>query len=130
LTWEVYQEEMLPFWLYVTKGYGITVDDINWMCPADLEPYAKAHMMELKEKDMYIHAVYGNYAISSFITSFDICLNGKKAKTEYIKDLITNQRNAELTEEEKQKEVDLFFAKHKSARMAWNQRHHKDDSAL
>lgn len=35
----------------VTKGYGFTVNDIDWSCPADLEPYAKAHNEETKEKD-------------------------------------------------------------------------------
>ena len=29
----------------VTKGYGFTVDDIDWSCPSELEPYAKAHNM-------------------------------------------------------------------------------------
>lgn len=30
----------------VTKGYGFTVDDIDWSSPADLKPYEKAKVME------------------------------------------------------------------------------------
>lgn len=36
----------------MTKGYGFTVKDIDWSCPADLEPYAKAYRIKRNEKDM------------------------------------------------------------------------------
>lgn len=32
--------------IWVTKGYGFTVDDIDWLCPADLEPYENAKKIE------------------------------------------------------------------------------------
>ncbi len=69
----------------VTKGYGFTVDDIDWSCPADLEPYAKARKVEVMENDRIIHAVCGNYVLSAVSVAVEHCLAGKKAKSEYIK---------------------------------------------
>ena len=42
----MYCEEIRPYWLLVTKGYGLSVNDIDWSSPADLEPYAKAKRIE------------------------------------------------------------------------------------
>lgn len=68
----------------VTKGYGFTVDDIDWSCPADLEPYAKAHKLEVMENDSIIHAVCGNYVLSAVSVAVEHCLAGRKAKSKYI----------------------------------------------
>lgn len=37
----------------VTKGYGFTVEDIDWSCPADLEPYSKVYYLKRNEKDVF-----------------------------------------------------------------------------
>ncbi len=68
----------------VTKGYGLTVHDIDWSCPADLEPYAKAHNLEVKENDAIIHAVCGSYVLSAVSVAIEHRLAGKKAKSKYI----------------------------------------------
>ena len=36
----------------VTKGYGFSVDDIDWSSPSDLEPYGKAKQIEENAKDI------------------------------------------------------------------------------
>lgn len=69
----------------VTKGYGFTVDDIDWSCPTDLEPYAKAHKIEQREADNMAWIQCGNYLLSAFSVALEHCLAGKKAKSEYIK---------------------------------------------
>ena len=113
----------------VTKGYGLTVNDIDWSCPADLEPYADAHRLEMVERDNYIYSVFGNYAISAF--AFAIEHNfAKNPKSEYISKPIlsfSNVENKELSESEKQKEIDLFFAAERARKINWK-RNHKDDS--
>lgn len=69
----------------VTKGYGFSIDDIDWACPADLEPYAQAHKMEQKENDSMAWLYCGNYVLSAISVALEHCLAGSKAKSEYIK---------------------------------------------
>lgn len=84
----------------VTKGYGFTVDDIDWSCPADLEPYAKAHKMEVMENDSIVHAICGSYVLSAVSVAVEHCLAGRKAKSEYIKEPVMSKlfENDGLTE--------------------------------
>lgn len=69
----------------VTKGYGWTVEMIDWACPADLEPYEKAYQLERKSIDSYTYSAVGGYGISALVFAIEHCLSGKKAKSEYIK---------------------------------------------
>lgn len=86
----------------VTKGYGLTVHDIDMSCPADLEPYAKAYKLEQENMDTLMWAWWGNYGFSATITAVERCLAGKKSKMEYLNKPISqrNQDNKELTEDE------------------------------
>lgn len=70
----------------VTKGYGLTIDEIDWSCPADLEPYAKAHNMEIKEHDsvMHVMGLYNKLAFEVVMAHFGANLNGKRSKEKYI----------------------------------------------
>lgn len=98
----------------ITKGYGFTVDDIDWSCPADLEPYAKAHNIELKEKDNMMYAWYGEYALSACYVAIDRALHGKKSKAEYVKKTfmqMAEEDSQEMTEEKKKKMRELFVAR-------------------
>ena len=87
----------------VTKGYGFTVDDIDWMSPSDLKPYEKAHKLEMVEQDNLIYTWCGNYIMSAVSVAIEHCLAGKKAKLEYLKEPTLKKafEDAELTEEEK-----------------------------
>lgn len=38
--------------MLATKGYGFSIDDIDWSCPADMEPYLKVYQLKMNEKDM------------------------------------------------------------------------------
>lgn len=101
----------------VTKGYGFTVDDIDWSCPADLEPYAKAYKLRLKEKDTF-NWYLGQYFMSALDAT--ICNNGlwrkKGAKPHnYIEKPIMCETeewktdNKPLTEEEKKRKTEQLF---------------------
>ena len=85
----------------VTKGYGFTVEDIDWSSPSDLEPYGKAHKLEITEKDSIFHAVCGSYVLSAVSVAIEHCLSGQKAKSEYIKEpMNTEDMKVELGENE------------------------------
>lgn len=84
----------------------MTVDDIDWSCPADLEPYAKAHNMEIVEQDNLMWAWWGNYGLSAVSVAVEHNLAGQKAKSEYIKNPVlqeytksSNNSNKESNEE-------------------------------
>ena len=57
----------------VTKGYGLTVHDIDMSCPADLEPYAKAYKLEQDNMDALMWAWWGNYGFSATLTAVERC---------------------------------------------------------
>lgn len=121
---------MLPYYLICTKGYGFTVEDINWGCPKDFEPYIDAHNALLKKQDeqMWRMGLYVNNAVA---VAVDHCLHGRKSVSEYLKvPLMQLQQEAKksrgtLTEEEKQKEVDQFFARERARRINWKRAHGK-----
>lgn len=110
----------------VTKGYGLTVEDIDSSCPSDLEPYAEAYRLEMVERDNYIYSVFGNYAISA--VAFAIEHNfAKNPKSEYMKNPMLSLDN--ISNREMSEEVDLFFAQENARKVNWKRnKHSKDDS--
>jgi len=98
----------------VTKGYGLTVEDIDWSCPADLEPYAKAHNLALQEQDGMVYAFCGSYVLSAVAVAVERCLAGKKSRLRYVEKPMLREmeeKNKPMTEEELQKQRELFLAK-------------------
>ncbi len=100
--------------MLATKGYGLSVDDIDWSSPADMEPYLKAHKEELKEKD-YLAWLSNQYTLSAVSVAVEHCLAGRKAKSKYIEKPIMQeieekqQENKPLTEEEKKRQTEQLF---------------------
>ena len=95
----------------VTKGYGLTVDDIDWSCPADLEPYAKAHKLEIQENDSIIHAACGSYVLSAVSVAVEHCLAGRKAKSKYIDKPIMSELEEKSSYKESSEEIAVFEMK-------------------
>lgn len=109
--------------MLATKGYGFSVEDIDWSSPADMKPYLKAHKEELREKDT-LNWYLGQYVMSALDST--VCNSwpwrGKNSQPHsYIKKPIlkTQEMDSELTEDEQQKAVDLFFAKENARRINW-----------
>lgn len=91
----------------VTKGYGFSVDDIDWSCPADLDPYAKAYKLQIQHQDAQLHTM-GLYALSAISVAIEHNFAGKKAKSKYIEEPFLSKvfDDEGLTEEEKiEKEI-------------------------
>lgn len=53
----------------VTKGYGLTVDDIDQSCPTDLEPYAIAYKEQMNVSDAQNWQL-GQYILASIESVF------------------------------------------------------------
>ena len=82
-------------------------------CPKELEPYDKAHIKSIEEKDRLMHMWFGNYALSAFGVVLDHCIS-KNAKSEYIKKPITimaKEENRGISEDELKRQRELFVAK-------------------
>ena len=92
---------------------GVTYERFMDSCPKQLEPYVKAHNNKIMEEDYLQHLWFGNYGLSALIVAIDRCFRGKKSKFEYIKEPILSKtfENDGLTEEEIQKQRELFVAK-------------------
>lgn len=56
----------------VTKGYGLTIDDIDWSCPADLEPYSQAFAMRENLKDTK------NWQLGQYVAEAISCVFSKE----------------------------------------------------
>ncbi len=99
------------------------MEDIDWSCPADLEPYAKAHNLALQEHDSMVYAFCGSYVLSAVAVAVERCLAGSKANLKYMEKPMLQEmeeKNKPMTEEDKQRAVDLFFAKENARRVNWN----------
>ena len=92
---------------------GVTYERFMDSCPKELDPYVKAHNNKVMEEDYLQHLWWGNYGLSALIVAIDRCFRGKKSKFEYIKEPILSKtfENDVLTEEEIQKQRELFVAK-------------------
>lgn len=69
--------------------------DIDWSCPTDLHPYELAYELEDQKRENDIWRWCRDYFISAMTYSIEHCLNGKKAKTEYIKHAADRYRKEE-----------------------------------
>lgn len=61
----------------VSKGYGLTVSEIDSSCPADLQPYADAYILERKQRDTEAWMQWGAYGLSAVGTAIERNLAGK-----------------------------------------------------
>ena len=95
----------------VTKGYGLSLHDIDWSCPSELEPYAKAHSMERKEKESLVQAWVGSYGINAFVVALDKVMNGRKSTAKYTETTLiakAEEENRPLTQEEIERQRAIF----------------------
>lgn len=80
--------------------------------PRIISVWGKAYKAARRNENAFIHSWIGNYGISALTVAIDHCFNGRKARSEYVKEPI---ELFEKTEEEKQQEVITA----RQAFMAW-----------
>lgn len=96
-------------WLRYTKGYGLTVKDIDSSCPTDLEPYAKAYGQEMKQRDREMWMWWGNYGLQATAVAIDHCLNGRNAQSKYTEKPALEEIDLANNEEELNKKRKAFL---------------------
>lgn len=83
-------------------------------CPKELEPYDIAHKKQLEEQDLLQHLWWGSYGLSALGVAIEHCLAGRKAKSKYVDKPILKEienQNKHMSEEELQRQRELFVAK-------------------
>lgn len=106
---EIYRKNILPYYLVITDGRGVTREYIDESCPSELEPYEIAYKMKLKQTDSFAYAWVGSYVASAVTVAVDYCLNGRKARSEYIKEQLMKDDETER-ENKLKKEREKFMA--------------------
>ena len=82
--------------------------------PKLLKAYDKANELKIKTIDALAWQICGSYVLSAVSVAVDHCLNGKKATSKYIeKPCMQNTEitTGEMSEEELQKQREMFVAK-------------------
>lgn len=105
--------------------------DIDWSCPSDLRPYELAYRLEKQKNDNDAWLMFGTYGISALTVAIDHCLNGRKARSSYIDKPIMKEleeKNKPLSEEEMDRQRELFVAKLEAMRVNFELNHKKKEA--
>ena len=84
----------------------------------------------MRDEEAWINNLYTMRAFEVVMSHFGAGLSGKKSSAKYYEEpLLGNiQENRELTEEEKQREVDKFFARENARRINWKRNKARDSN--
>ena len=108
---------------------GVSKAEFMKSCPADMAAYDKAHRLRLEEQNMMQrhNGLYIADAIMSTIGNSQWFKGKGVPVNEYPKEpyAIFTNNTANITEEEKQREVDKFFAQESARRVNWRRTHKK-----
>lgn len=92
---------------------GISVEEFKHLSPAKLECCLNGYKMKRKLIDEAMWIWFGSYGISAVNVAVEHCLAGRKAKSKYIKKPVIEEleeKNKPMTEEELQRQRELFVA--------------------
>ena len=81
------------------------------MTPAQLGYCIKGYNLKRQRQDMDMWNWWGNYGISAVVFSVDHCLNGKKARSEYIKEPIMYKREESEINNKNNEQLAVFEMK-------------------
>lgn len=107
-------------WFPKANVIGISWGEFWTLNPRIIKTMIKGYGERIKQQD-YMNWLSNQYTLSAVMAAVDKVLNGRKASSEYIKEpVLHNAFNTyELTEDEKQREVDKFFARENARRVNW-----------
>ena len=106
---------------------GVSKAEFMKSCPVDLEPYDRAHRLQMKEQNfmLWLNGRYVSEAIMSTIGNSGWFKEKGTQPNEYPKEPYLFGEKTALTEDEKQREVDKFFAQESARRANWRRTHKK-----
>ena len=112
---------------------GVGISDFRHMTPKQLTLCVKGHKRRLEEEDRLVWQWFGVYGTTAVMTAMDRCLNGRKAKSQYIdKPLMAKDEAAdgekELTQEEKDRLLKKFMRSMEIRKFNFDLTHKKNDS--
>ena len=94
------------------------------LTPAKLESFFKAHRIrrKMRDEEAWVNNAYTLRAFEVVMAHFGAGLSGKRSSAKYYEKPIFSEayEPRELTVEEKQREVDKFFARENARRVNWN----------
>lgn len=97
-------------WLPQAITLGISFNDFWDMNPHIINIYSMAHKIEVKEKNAFMH-LQGIYMRDAILSSICNAFKGKGQEPyEYPKEPYDLSANTELTEKEKDEQIELLFA--------------------
>ena len=118
-------EETLPYALLIGVPY-----DLFWhLTPKKFESFEKAYKLKRQIEDENNWCL-GIYFCRSLSVALDNAFNGKNAKSRYFEQPIFSnieKQDQELSEEEKDRQVDLFFKQQNAMRINWKRSHRNGD---
>jgi len=99
--------------------------EVFWhLTPRKLDSFIKAHRLRrrMHDEEAWLDNAYTLRAFEVVMAHFGAGLSGKRSSAKYFdKPMFGELREQKaLTEEEKQREVDLFFAREGARRVNWN----------
>lgn len=99
-------------------------------CPKELEPYEIAHKKKLFEQDCMNYLWWREYGISALMVAIEPFLSSKKPKQKYADKPILKkieEENKPLSEEELQRQRELFVAKLEVMKANFDSNHKKEN---
>lgn len=100
-------------WFPKANAIGISWQEFWGMNPRVIKLLIKGHEEKIKEQD-YLSWVHNQYTLSAVMVAIENCFAGRKAKLKYIEKPLLQQieeKNKPMSEEEKQRQRELFVAK-------------------
>lgn len=108
---------------------GVSYELFMHLNPTKLKPFYEAHYRKMKMRDEEMWSVFGNYMISSLQVAIDRSFNGRKSKSKFIEYPILSKQNfaqEEFTEEELQRQREIFVAKLRAMKANFDINHKKE----
>lgn len=116
-------------WFPKANVIGVSWSEFWTLNPRIIKTMIKGYGERIKQQD-YMNWLSNQYTMSAVTVAVDKVLNGRKAMAEYVKEPVLHKvfNTRELNEEEKQREVDKFFARENARRVNWKRRKSKQEN--